>query len=154
MHLVFSNSLPFSVQSMSINHISERHLLVINCRKWLFHKNELEQRGVLDFPTLWYYNSQITLLTAYRSMCFPYACPGSDSVFHNPVYHALLCRLITQWEKAALQRKEPWLEGDQGRWWGADCSRVVWVSHSSSCPFYVREKCPLAHWRKNRARTW
>ena len=37
---------------------------------------------------------------------------------------------------------------DQGRWWGADCSRVVWVSHSSSCPFCVREKCPLAHWRK------
>ena len=26
-------------------------------------------------------------------------------MFHNPVYHALLCRLITQGEKAALQRE-------------------------------------------------
>ena len=102
---MFRNSLPFSVQSMSINCIVERHLLAINCRKWLSHKNELEQRGVLDFLTLWYYNSEITLLAAYRSVCFPYACPESDSVFHNPVYHALLRRLITQWEKPALQRE-------------------------------------------------
>lgn len=90
---------------MSINRVSERHLLIINCRKWLSHKNEFEQRGVLDVLTLWYRNSEITLLTAYRSVCFPYACPESYSAFHNPVYHALLWRLITQWEKPALRRE-------------------------------------------------